>query len=97
MYVLAVRIDLHIPRAQSLKAKRAVLRPIIDGCRHRYPVAIAEVDHQDTWQRSALGISAVSSDVSHVEEMIDEVERFVWSFPEIDVTSSGRFWLEIER
>jgi len=77
MYVLPVRIELHIPRAQSLKAKRAVLRPIIDGCRHRYPVAIAEVDHQDTWQRSGLGISAVSSNVSHVEEIIDEVERFV--------------------
>jgi uncharacterized protein YlxP (DUF503 family) len=52
MHVLAVAVDLHLPSCLSLKAKRAVLRPILDGVRARYPVAIAETEWQDTWQRS---------------------------------------------
>lgn len=94
MHVLALRIDLHFPQSQSLKERRALLRPIVDGVRHRYTVAIAEVDHQDTWQRAALGVAAVSSSPTHAEEMIDEVERFIWSFPEVQVLDASRAWLD---
>ena len=94
MHVLVLRIDLHFLRARSLKQRRALLRPIVDGGRHRFPVAIAEVGHQDTWQRAAVGIAAVSSSVSHAEEIIDAVERFVWSFPDIEVLGAERAWLD---
>jgi uncharacterized protein YlxP (DUF503 family) len=41
-----------------------------------------------------LGIAAVSGSPSHVEALIDDVERFVWSFPELDVVASARRWME---
>ncbi len=94
MHVLALEVDLHVPASQSLKEKRAVLRPIIDGLTHRHPVAVAEVDHLDVWQRGAIGVAAVSGSPGHATELIDEVERFVWSFPEIEVLGSARHWLE---
>lgn len=94
MHVLAVAVDLHLPSCLSLKAKRAVLRPILDGVRARFPVAIAETDWQDTWQRSQLGIAAVSSSARVVQEIVDDVERFVWSCPDIEVTDVRRHWLE---
>jgi uncharacterized protein len=47
--VATLELDLHLPAARSLKAKRSVLRPLIEGLRHRYQVAVAEVDHQDLW------------------------------------------------
>ena len=94
MHVLAVEIDLRLPGCQSLKEKRSVLRPILDGLRNRHPVAASEVDHQDEWQRSAIGLAAVSSSPSHVEALIDEAERFVWSFPEVEVLRSVSRWLE---
>jgi uncharacterized protein YlxP (DUF503 family) len=96
MHVLALRVELHLPRSRSLKERRSILRPIVEGCRNRHPVAVAEVDHQDTWQRAALGICAVSASSRHAREVIDEVERFVWSFPEAEVIDTHRAWLEMD-
>ena len=54
MQVLAVEFDLRLPGCQSLKDKRAVVRPVLDGLRNRHPVSVAETDHQDLWQRAAI-------------------------------------------
>ena len=93
-HVLAIDVELLVPTSGSLKAKRAVVRSIIEMARHRYGVAAAEVDHQDTWQRAGLCFAAVAGAASHVEDVIAEVERFVWSHPEIEVLSVERRWLE---
>jgi hypothetical protein len=87
-------LRLHLPQVRSLKDKRAVLRPILEGCRHRFSVATAEVGLQDLWQSAELGVAAVASTPRHVTEVLDAVERFVWSFPEVEVVSAERFWLE---
>lgn len=94
MHVLAVELDLRLPDCQSLKDKRSVLRPVIDGLKNRHPVTVAEVDHQDLWQRAAIGMAVVSASPSHAEDMMDEAERFVWSFPELEVLGSASRWLE---
>jgi len=94
MVVGSLLLELHIPASGSLKAKRAELRPILDGVRHRFRISAAEVDHHDTWQRSALGFAAVSAHAGQVEQLLDEVERFVWSRPGVDVIDSRRAWME---
>ncbi len=94
MHVLALQLDLHVPTSRSLKEKRAALRPVIDGIRNRYPVAVAEIDHQEKWQRAGVGVAVVSDSVGHAETLIDDVERFVWSFPELEVVHSARRWME---
>ncbi len=94
MVVGSLLLELHLPASGSLKAKRAELRPILDGARHRFSISAAEVDHQDTWQRSALGFAAVSGSATQVEQVLDEVERFVWSRPGVDVVDTHRAWME---
>ena len=59
MHAAAVCFELHVPESRSLKTKRAAIRPIVDGLRHRFKVSVAEVDHQDTWQRAAIGVALV--------------------------------------
>jgi uncharacterized protein len=97
MHVAALTIDLHLPDCHTLKAKRAVLKPVVEGARRRYNVAVAEVAHQDKWQRAGIGVAVVAGSVSHAEEVLDEVERFVWSFPEVQVLDITRHWLEVTR
>jgi uncharacterized protein YlxP (DUF503 family) len=46
------------------------------------------VDHQAKWQRASLGFAMVGESPAHVGDVLDKVERFVWSFPEIDVIAS---------
>ena len=59
MHAAAVRFDLHIPESRSLKVKRAAVRPIVDGLRHRYHLSVAEIGHQDQWQRAELGVAVL--------------------------------------
>ena len=92
--MLALEVELHLNESQSLKDKRQVLTSILDGARRRFGVASAEVGGQDTWQRAVLGFAAVGGSPGHLEDVIDQVERFVWSHPEVDVTSSARRWLD---
>jgi uncharacterized protein YlxP (DUF503 family) len=80
-----------MPACHSLKEKRALIKPILEGARRRYQVAAAEVGFLDKWQRADLGFAAVAAGPAHVKEVLTAVERFVWSFPEIEVveTDSG--------
>jgi uncharacterized protein len=77
MHAAAVRFDLHIPESRSLKVKRAAIRPIVDGLRHRYHVSVAEIDHQDQWQRAEIGVALIAESDGHLRDVLDEVERFV--------------------
>ena len=94
MYAAAVRFDLHIPQSRSLKVKRAAIRPIVDGLRHRFPVSVAEVDHQNQWQRAAIGVAVVGSTVTQVREVLASVERFVVSAPDVELIDIETEWLE---
>jgi uncharacterized protein YlxP (DUF503 family) len=94
MFVVSLAVDLHLPAARSLKEKRMVVKSILDGARHRFRVAAAEVGFQDQWQRAELGFAVVAGTERHATEVLDEVDRFVWSRPEIEVLSTERRWLE---
>lgn len=71
-----------------------MIKPILEGSRRRFQVAAAEIAFQDQWQRAGLGMAAVAADVGHVSDVLDQVERFVWSFPEVEVLECVRVWAE---
>ena len=75
MKVAAIRVELHIGGSQSLKEKRAVLRPVIEGLRKSMSISVAEVGHQDAWQRSTVGVAVVARDVSELDRMIEQAKR----------------------
>ena len=97
MFAAAVRFELFIPDCHTLKHKRSVVKPIVDGLRRRYHVASAEVGELDKWQRADVGVAVVAGTEAHVLDVLGEVERFVWSFPEIQVLDAHRSWLEEDR
>lgn len=96
MHVVALEMEVHLADAGSLKAKRAVVRHLVEVSRRRFGVSASEVAHHDRWQRAGIGFSVVSPTAGHAEELLDRVERFVWSHPELTVLSSSRHWLEVD-
>lgn len=66
-------LEIQITDAQSLKDKRQVLRSLKDRLRAHYNVAIAELAHQDLWQRSRVGVVTISGDVRHLEESLSQI------------------------
>jgi uncharacterized protein len=73
MPVGLLTLELHIADAQSLKDKRQVLRSLKDRLRAHFNVAVAELDFEDTWQRSVIGVVALSNEERHVEEALQKV------------------------
>ncbi|MGH9040864.1 MAG: DUF503 domain-containing protein [Acidimicrobiia bacterium] len=96
MHAAALRFDLHVPESRSLKAKRAAVRPLVDTLRHRFHLSVAEVDHQDLWQRAAIAVAVVAESNRHLEEVLGTIERFVRSSPEVEVLDTSTAYLESE-
>ena len=82
VYVGVARLELHIPRARSLKEKRSSTRSLIERIRNRHKVLVIEVDHQDLYQRAEFAISALSTDPVDLDSRMGRVERTIhenWS------------------
>jgi len=72
MVIGVLTLELFFPYSRSLKDKRRILRGFKDRLR-RHNVALAEVDFQDLWQRTRLGIVTLNSQPSIVEEVLGRV------------------------
>lgn len=94
VHAAAVCYELHVPESRSLKQKRAALRPIVDGLRHRFRLSVAEVDHHDTWQRAAIGVAVVSGTDRHLREVLDSVDRFVAGAADVEVIDAETTYLD---
>jgi uncharacterized protein YlxP (DUF503 family) len=68
-------LHLHIEHSQSLKDKRQVLRTLKDRLRKRFNVSVAELDFQDSWQSSLIGVVTVSASEPYARQVLENVER----------------------
>ncbi len=73
MVIGLLTLDLHFPGARSLKDKRQALRSLETRIRNRFNVSVAEVEHQDLWQRARLAVVSVNTDHVHLESTLGGV------------------------
>jgi len=85
MLVALERFDLRIPGCSSLKQKRHVVKSLSAAIRQRFLVSVAEVEHQDLWQRTAIAVAAVGADQYHLRKVMHEVEKLVQSWGGVEV------------
>jgi len=76
-FVAVLVIDLHFPDAGSLKSKRKELSSIKAQLHTRMGVAVAEVDHQDLWQRARLTAALTGGSLPVLSAAADNVERWI--------------------
>jgi uncharacterized protein YlxP (DUF503 family) len=77
MVVGIASIEIHIPESGSLKSKRHFLKRIKDRVKNRFNVSIAEVDHNDLWQRTTLGVSVVTNQQKFANQVLNQVIEFI--------------------
>jgi len=77
MVVGVLQVEVHLPISQSLKDKRSVLKSVRDRVRHRFNVAVAELDSNEMWQRATLGISTVGEDRAYVQGLLRELTEWL--------------------
>jgi hypothetical protein len=73
MVIGLLTLELHFPGARSLKDKRQALRSLEQKIKNRFNVSVAEVEHQDLWQRARLAVVAVNTDHGHLESTLQGV------------------------
>jgi uncharacterized protein YlxP (DUF503 family) len=76
-YVCLIEVRLHLNDSHDLKGKRKVLHSLKAQLRRRFGASVAEVDGQDTWQRSTIVCALVGD--AEVRGRADDMERFVES------------------
>jgi uncharacterized protein YlxP (DUF503 family) len=86
-------LDIHVEHSHSLKEKRQVVKSLKDRLRERFNVAVAEIDHLDSWQSSVLAAVTVSNDRVHAEQMLHAVEAHAASLLGGALAGSGIEWL----
>ncbi len=93
MVIGLLEISLHLPDAQSLKDKRQPLRSILARVRQNHNVSIAEVAHQDDWQRAGLAVVGVNTERAPMEKTLDQVLRVIEETPGVVCAGEQRQWL----
>jgi len=94
VHVVAIEVEIRIPGAHSLKDRRQVVRSILATVRERLAISAAEVGGQDTWQRATLGFAVVAAEAGVADEMVDRIDRYLWSRPEIEILGIEHRWIE---
>ena len=74
-FVVLLRVHLFFPDSGSLKAKRAELNSVKAHLRQRMGASVAEVAHQDSWQRSTLAVAFAGGSAARCDEAADAVQR----------------------
>jgi len=74
-YVYLLEARLHVNDSGSLKSKRKVVSSLKAQVRQRFGASVAEIDGQDTWQRSTLLCALVGG--SEVRDRAADLERFI--------------------
>lgn len=77
MVVGVCQISLSLPGVTSLKAKRSIVRKVLDRTANRFNVSVAEVGQQDEHRSAVLGFAVVSGDRRHANSMLDSIASFV--------------------
>ena len=77
MFVGIFQFELFIPESNSLKEKRFILSSIKTKLRNRYNISIAEVGHNEKWQRAVLGISVVANEKRFIDEVAGKILAFI--------------------
>lgn len=86
--VVAISVfELHLPGVRSLKAKRKVVKGLVDRIHHRYRISIAETDMHDLHQRAEIAIALVSQSDSQARDRLAAVRDLIDQEPEARLTA----------
>lgn len=69
--------ELHLPACRSLKAKRKVVKGLVDRIHARFRVSVAETGFHDLHQRSQVTVAIVSQSEHELDRMLDEIRSVV--------------------
>lgn len=86
-------LDIFVETSHSLKDKRHVVKSLKDRLRERFNVAVAEIDHLDSWQSSTVAVATVANDRVRAEQVLQSAEAYAASLLGGTLTGSNVEWI----
>ena len=74
MPIAALRLEIRIEHAQSLKDRRQVVRSLKEKLQHGFNISVAEMDESVTWQSATIGVTAISGSRDYLSGLMKQVE-----------------------
>lgn len=91
--VLGLRVwELHLPGCHSLKEKRAVLAPLKAALQRGGNLSVAELGHQDSWQRAEIGCAVLGSERRVVVGTLRAADRVVEEADGVRIMDTIESW-----
>ena len=87
MIIGVLRLEIFLPYSRSLKDKRKSVKGFRDRVRNRYNAAVAELDFQDKWQRTVLGVVTLNSQPRLVDDLLNRILADAHNLEDCEVTS----------
>ncbi len=81
----SLSVNLYCKDARSLKDKRQILKSVITKLKNNYNVSIKEVDNEDKWQLSSLGVAIVDKNEFMVHNTLENIINYLSNLPKVEV------------
>jgi len=85
MVIAVCRISLFIPGSQSLKDRRRAVKSLKQKLRNEFNLSVAEVEDENLWQRSTLGIAVVANDGRFADQVLAKAVDLVRRQPDVEL------------
>jgi len=90
MFVGIYQLELFIPESNSLKSKRFILKSLKTRIRNKFNVSVAEVDENDKWQKTVLGIATVSNEKKMIDGIFNQIKNLITSDVRVELIDQFR-------
>lgn len=85
MQIGLLRVNLHLPAAQSLKDKRRELLHLREKIKNRFNVSVSEVGDHDKWQRMDLAFVMVAGEKAIIDKVFAKVLGYIGSDANVEI------------
>ena len=85
MFIVILKLDIHIPASNSLKHKRMILNSLKGKLRNNFNISVSEVGELDKWQRATIAISHVAIKKTDADKTVDKILNFINTFNGVEL------------
>lgn len=76
-YLGVLTLRLEMPWVSNLKEKRALVRPVVERLKGKFPVTVARLDGLDAHDWELIGVATISNDHEWVQQTLKMASDFV--------------------
>ncbi len=77
MIIATCQIELSLGGVKSLKEKRRIIKSVVGRLNNHFNISVAEIDYQDIWQSSKIGLAAVGNEAGFLQGVMENSVRWI--------------------